>query len=50
MKKEKIKLKLDVIKIVKENSRGIFDIPTTKSFKDKKKYNRKKKHKGDYHD
>jgi len=41
-----MKKKLDIVKIVKHKSRDVFNIPTTKKFKDKKKYNRKQKHKG----
>jgi len=46
----KKKLKLNIKKLVKQKSRNMFKIPTVKKFKNKKKYNRKIKFKGDYHD
>lgn len=50
MKKQKIKIKLNVSKEIKSISRDVYQIPVTKKFKDKTKYNRKNKHKGEYYE
>ncbi|MCK9597113.1 hypothetical protein M0R19_08070 [Candidatus Pacearchaeota archaeon] len=37
--------KINIVKILKKQSRDEYILPSTKKFKDKKKYDRKKKHK-----